>query len=110
MLIPYMLACGATFVSVFLKGIQYKNVNHNLYVHTFITSYFMAMLDVVIIGLIAKNDWSIAFASGTGAAFGMILAMFLHNKFIGDKNEVEERKTKKREDAKEGTTGIPSNK
>lgn len=78
----YFLALIGTFASVFLKGFQHKNVISNLYVPTFVTSYAMAFLDVILIGMIAKSGWDIAFASGTGAAFGMVLAMWSHNKFL----------------------------
>lgn len=85
---PYVLAFFATLASVFLKGFQHKNVIANLYGHTFVTSYAMAFLDVLIIGLIAKSDWSVAFASGSGAAIGMVAAMWLHNRFV-TKQKVE---------------------
>lgn len=83
--VPYAAAFAGTFVSVGLKGFQHKNVIANLYLHTFLTSYGMAFMDVLLIGLIAKSGWSIAFASGTGAALGMVVAMWLHNKMLGGK-------------------------
>lgn len=86
-MLSYVFAFFATLVTVFLKGFQHKNVIANLYGYTFVTSYAMAFLDVLLIGLIAKSDWSIAFASGTGAAIGMVAAMWSHNRFVtGTKN------------------------
>jgi hypothetical protein len=86
-MLSYVFAFFATLVTVFLKGFQHKNVIANLYGYTFVTSYAMAFLDVLLIGLIAKSDWSIAFASGTGAAIGMVVAMWSHNRFVtGTKN------------------------
>lgn len=81
-MLAYLFALAGTFVSVFLKGFQHKNVIHNLYIPTAVTSYLMAFLDVMLINLVAKSDWSIAFASGTGAAAGMVLAMWIHNKYM----------------------------
>lgn len=78
----YLLAFVAAFISVGLKGFQHKNVINNLYLNTAITSYFMAVMDVLLIGLIAKSDWTIAFVTGTGAALGMVVAMFVHNKYF----------------------------
>lgn len=83
----YLIAVLASFTTVFLKGFQHKNVLHNLYGHTFVTSYFMAATDVLMVGLIAKSivekdDWTIALFSGTGAAFGMVAAMYVHNRFV----------------------------
>lgn len=48
----------------------------------------MAMTDVLLIGLVAKSDWTIAFASGAGGSFGMITAMFIHNRYVTGKNHV----------------------
>lgn len=81
----YFLALVLTFVTVGLKGLQHKNVIHNLYLNTFFTSYAMAFMDVLIIGLIAKSGWDIAFASGTGGALGMVSAMYFHNRFMKPK-------------------------
>lgn len=78
----YVLAFFASFISVFLKGFQHKNVVANLYVNTAVTSYAMAVMDVLLIGLISKSDWTIAFTTGTGATLGMVTAMYLHNKFF----------------------------
>lgn len=78
----HLLVLLGTFVTVFLKGFQHKNVIANLYVHTFFTSYAMAFMDVVLIGVIARSTWSVAFAAGTGAAFGMVAAMYVHNRFV----------------------------
>lgn len=72
----------ATFVSVFAKGFQHKNVQHMHYRLTAVTSYIIAMLDVVTVNLIVKNGWLIAFGAGTGAALGMVSAMWFHAKFI----------------------------
>jgi hypothetical protein len=83
----YLMALVLTFVTVFLKGLQHKNVIHNLYVNTFFTSYLMAFMDVLIIGLIAKSGWDIAFASGTGGALGMVAAMYLHNRYMKPKEK-----------------------
>ncbi len=78
----YVLAFFGTFVAVFLKGFQHKNIQCNLYGKTFVTSYLMAFVDVLLIGLIARATWDIAFASGSGAAFGMVLAMYVHNRWF----------------------------
>lgn len=81
----YFWAGIGTFVAVFLKGFQHKNVIANMYGNTFITSYLMAFVDVLLIGLIARATWDIAFASGTGAAIGMVSAMWLHNHLFAKK-------------------------
>ena len=84
----YILAFIGSFISVGLKGFQHKNVIHDLYLNTFVTSYMMAFMDVLIIGLIAKSGWDIAFASGTGASLGMVASMYAHNRFVKKPQEV----------------------
>lgn len=91
----YFLAFIGTFAAVFLKGFQHKNVIANLYGSTFITSYFMAFIDVLLIGLIARATWDIAFASGTGAALGMVTAMFVHSKLFAKKPPEETKESLK---------------
>lgn len=83
----YALVICATFVTVFLKGFQHKNVINDAYIPTFFTSYLMAAADVIVVGMIAKSvvldgNWYIAVASGTGGAFGMVTAMYVHNRFF----------------------------
>ena len=82
----YLISVLASFITVFLKGFQYMNVLGNHYKLTFVTSYLMAIADVVCITLIIKGGWLIALTSGTGASIGMITSMYLHDKFV-KKNE-----------------------
>jgi hypothetical protein len=81
----YFLAFLGSFISVGLKGFQHKNVIHNLYTNTFVTSYFMAFMDVLLIGLIAKSGWDIAFFSGGGASLGMVASMYVHDRYFQPK-------------------------
>lgn len=82
----YILAFVGTFIAVFLKGFQHKNVIGDMYVKTFFTSYAMALMDVLLIGLIARSTWDIAIASGAGASLGMVTSMYVHNRFFGKKS------------------------
>lgn len=78
-----ILLCSSVLVSFIgtgLKGFQHKNVIHNKQKAMFITTYFMAAVDVICVGLIVKGGWIIALTSGTGAAFGMLFAINLHAK------------------------------
>ena len=78
----YVVSFCISFGSVFLKGFQHKNVlgNHKLLV--FFTSYAMAVFDVLVVGMIVKAGWSIAISAGTGAAFGMVSSMYIHDLLI----------------------------
>lgn len=68
-----------SFIAVFLKGFQHKNVIGDHRYAVFFTSYAMAFFDVVTVTLIIKGGWPIALTSGTGAAFGMITAIWSHD-------------------------------
>lgn len=81
-MLPELATALATFAAVFLKGFQHKNVIHNRYKWIAITSYLMAAADVVVIGLVAKYGWALALWNGTGAAAGMLLAVWLHNRYV----------------------------
>ncbi len=78
----YILAGFGSFCSVFLKGFQYKNVTGNHRKLVFFTSYLMALCDYLIIGIIAKSNWNIAFLCATTASLGMVASMVLHDKII----------------------------
>lgn len=75
----YALSVVVSFVAVFLKGFQHKNVIGNYLRSIFFTSYAMAAFDVIAVTLIVKGGWWIALSSGTGAAFGMIASIKVHD-------------------------------
>ena len=75
----YPLSVGVSFAAVFLKGFQHKNVIGNHQRTVFFTSYAMAVFDVASVTLIVRGGWWIALTSGTGAAFGMVAAIRLHD-------------------------------
>lgn len=84
----YLGSIAASFLTVFLKGLQYKNVNGGHYRLVFINSYFMSAAEVLTITLVVKGGWVIAITSGIGGSIGMILSMWLHDKFIRRSNEI----------------------
>lgn len=90
-MILYLVAGAVSFASVFIKGFQHKNIAGNHYKLVFFTSYAMAISDVLLVGLIAKNGWAIAFPCGTGAAFGIVLSMYIHNRFVKPKDLPQEK-------------------
>lgn len=83
--VPYdqMVMCLlATFVSVFLKGFQHKNIEGNHTKLIFYTSYLMATADLFVIGLVVKNGMWMVLPSATGSSIGMITAMKVHRKLV----------------------------
>jgi len=78
----HLIALCVTFVSVFLKGFQHKNVIAKKMRLVVITSYLMAVGDVLVIGMVVKGGYGLIPACGTGAALGMYLSIKLHDKFF----------------------------
>jgi hypothetical protein len=78
----YVASVFASFVSVFIKIFQMKNVVGDHYKWAFGTSYVVAVLDVLTIMFIVEGGWWIALTSGTGAAFGVVTAMKFHDKVV----------------------------
>lgn len=68
----------ASFLSVFLKGFQHQNVIGGKYKSAFVISYFMAVMEVVVIALIVKEGWSSVVPVGTGSALGITSSMYLY--------------------------------
>lgn len=78
----YIVSVCVSFAAVFLKGFQHKNVIGNHKYSVFFTSYLMAAFDVATISIIVKGGWPIAITSGTGAAFGMVAAIVIHDRMF----------------------------
>lgn len=78
----YAVSVVVSFIACFLKGFQHKNVIGNHIKTVFVTSYVMAVFDVAAVTLIVQGGWPIALSSGTGAAFGMVVAIKFHNRIF----------------------------
>ena len=84
---PLLLFC-ITFVYVFAKAYQQRNVVHNNWLMIPVFSYIMGFLELsgLSIGIldIAENGWHriiiLGFAHGSGGTIGCYVAMWLHNK------------------------------
>ena len=81
----YIASVVTSFVSVFIKIFQTKNVIGGHHRLAFVTSYAVAVLDVATINFILAGGWMIAVTSGTGAAFGVVGAMMFHDRYIGER-------------------------
>jgi len=73
-----------SFVAIFLRGWQQKNVIHGKYTMIAITSYLLALTDVAVVGIIVEHGWGTVLAQGTGAALGMLASVYIHNRFVGE--------------------------
>lgn len=82
-----MIILIATFALVFLRGVQQQNVIHGNYKFAMMTSYLIAVADVmVVLGIVDHGVGSILFM-GTGGAIGVVSAMIFHRKFIRKYND-----------------------
>lgn len=79
----YLLSFLTTFIGVGLKGFQHKNVIGNHLKSVFITSYVMAVFDVISVALVIQGGWTLVFSAGTGAALGMVLSIKFHDWIYG---------------------------
>lgn len=77
----------SAFVLVLGRAFQQKNVMHDLYIPAFFTSFIMAGADVGIILSGVEHGWEIVPAIGFGGAFGVVTAMYTHNR-IFKKNKI----------------------
>jgi hypothetical protein len=84
-MLMYFLSFVVTFVTVFLKGFQHKNVIGGHLKMIALTSYAMAFFDVIAVSVIVKQGMSVAWSAGTGAALGMLVSVLLHDKIFGKK-------------------------
>lgn len=93
----FVVAFAITFSSVFLKGLQHKNVQHDMYSSIFFTSFFMASLDFAIIKFIADTTtWTMALFCGGGGAFGMITSVWIHKRLLARRMRNAEIDTRER--------------
>ena len=75
-----IILTAATFLLVFLRAWQQQNVIHGYYKWAFVTSYGLALADVmVIIEVVNYGMMAIPYV-GTGGAIGVITAMKLHKR------------------------------
>lgn len=71
-----------SFIAIFLRGWQQKNVIHSKYTYIAITSYLLALTDVAVVGIIVEHGWNTVLAQGSGASLGMLLSVYIHNRWV----------------------------
>lgn len=82
MLHTIALAFGASFIFIFLKAFQQRNVIHDNFGWVFPTSIGMALTEYGVIALIAARGYNVplVLAAGCGAGTGAMLAMVIHKR------------------------------
>jgi len=81
----------ASYISVFVKAFQQRNVAFNNYLFVPIFSLAMAFTEVYIIINIVKlgASWGLVWKLAIGAVLGCWSAMYLHNKLTNAKKDFE---------------------
>lgn len=76
----YIALAVASFIFIFLKAFQQRNVAFNHYLAVIPTSLLMAVVEVFAIAEIAAEGWSIpvVLAVGMASGLGALTAMGLH--------------------------------
>lgn len=77
---------AASFIFIFLKAFQQRNVAFDHYVWIIPTSFLMALAEVYVIANIAARGYSIflVLSIGLGSGIGALLAAILHKRFLGN--------------------------
>jgi uncharacterized membrane protein len=82
----YVTAFCVTFIAIFLKGFQFKNIQHNKWWSMFATSYVQGTFEFVAAGTYAtifmQGTWWYCFINGTAAAFSIVSATWIHQRWF----------------------------
>ena len=72
----------SSFILVFMKVFQQKNVIHDLYLSAFLTSFLVAVGEVGVIISGATHGWGAVLPIGAGGGVAVILSMALHKRIF----------------------------
>lgn len=83
-MIQELTAGAASFVFVFLKAFQQRNVAFDNYGWVMPISLLMAAAEVYVIATVAVGGWHLFLvgAIGAGAGAGCLCAMYLHKRYV----------------------------
>lgn len=83
-IIAFLTTFAANFAFIFLKAFQQRNVVHDNYGWVVVTSNAMALFEVYVVAMIAKEGFTawLVLALGLGGGTGCLAAMLLHKKFV----------------------------
>lgn len=82
----YLALAAASFVFVFLKAFQQRNVAFDHFAAVIPTSIGMAAMEVFVVAKVAATGWSmgVVLAVGLASGSGAMLAMAAHRKFFNN--------------------------
>lgn len=86
-MIHYILLFLSTFVFIFLRAFQQRNVAFDHYAWIIPTSFAMATVEVYIVAMVAHNGWGVPIVGvmGFGGGTGALAAALFHKRYIGRK-------------------------
>lgn len=81
---PYAITFGASFLYVFLRSMQQRNVAFDNYGWVVPVSLCMATVDVFMIVRISNTGFDpvLVASIGIGGGIGSVLAMYIHKRFV----------------------------
>ena len=81
-MIVWITSFASSFAMIFLKGFQYQNVIGGHYRAAFLISFAISVAEVCLIAVIATNLFVTLIPVSLGGAFGIVLSMYVHRKFM----------------------------
>lgn len=93
-LLDYSLMFLASFVMVTLFGLQSKNVQHSRYFPAFFISIGISVSNFIFVRYAAVGTYDVMMVTATGGAFGIITAIYLHDKAVQRKNKRKNKQPK----------------
>lgn len=77
-----MIATLVSFLLVFFKILQTKNIIHNYILPAMVMSYLITAAEVLNIIFVVNFGLPMIFFIGTGGMFGVLMAIKLHDKVL----------------------------
>ena len=90
----YGLMFLSSFVLVTLFGLQSKNVQHSRYFAAFFISIGISVSNFIFVKYAATGSFDVVFATASGGAFGIITAIYIHDKAVEHASKKKTTKSK----------------
>lgn len=76
-----------SLVSVFLLGLQHKNVQHNKYLFAFFGSSLISFMQFNMYRASASGEWWEFLYMSAGSSIGIVSSMYVHNRLSRKKDK-----------------------
>ena len=95
-MIDYGLMFLSSFILVTLFGLQSKNVQHSRYFPAFFISIGISISNFIFVKYAATGSYDVLISTASGGAFGIITAIYVHDKAVEHANKAKTTKNKAR--------------